>query len=90
MGLNEEIFQFWEYFWFSRTVRIAKQGTNSMMIKSIVYQKIKERNLVARSQASGFGELIDTMGKKIVKIISSCLAFLNQQFPKKISQQLYI
>ena len=29
-----EFFQYWEYFWHSRTIRIAAQGTNSIMIKS--------------------------------------------------------
>ena len=34
MSLNEEIFQYWEFPWHSRTIRIATQGTKSILIKS--------------------------------------------------------
>ena len=33
MKLKEEVFQYWEYVWHSRTVRIATQGTISKIMQ---------------------------------------------------------
>ena len=66
MSLDEEIFQNWEHFWHSRTIRIATQETNSIMVKpSTLPKKSSDRDPAAKSQVSGYGELIVRIDEKM-------------------------
>ena len=79
------------FFWHSRTIRTATQGKKSKLIKSRgLPKKTRDRDLAARSPVIGYGGLVIRIAKKIVKIISMCLAILNFNIIPKQRTKLLI
>ena len=56
---------------------LRHKGGLQKWLSRVVYQETKDLDFAARRQISGYGELTVGIDEKIVKMVSSCLAFPN-------------
>ena len=80
-----EFFQYWEYSWHSRTIRIGTPRTNSKNIKSSGLpknQRLRSCDHAAKNQVIGYVKLLVGIDKEVVQINSSCLTYMTKRYSK--------